>query len=602
MPDERKSQAPSALPLVKAEIERFLASDKPEVLCIRGKWGVGKTYTWETILKECQVAKKVALSSYSYVSLFGLDSLERFKSSVFENVIPVSTVGTDPTIETMGTNLKEVAGLVAKAWKPGLGALAEHAAFLTVSKYIICVDDLERKGKQLRVIDILGLLSLLRERRKCKVVLILNEEELDEDDQKAFLKYSEKVIDSSLVYEPTAAEAASIALTGQTEHEKQLAERCVHLGISNIRILKKLERLVLTVAPELSKFDSRVIHQAVTSLALLGWCIYGHQDELLDFAQNKRYRSRFGLNKDGITEKEKEFDDFLENYGFALVDAFDRALLDGIKIGFFDFAKLKDEAKKLDAVFKDQETKELLDKPWAIYRDSFDDNQDEFVTSLLDVFSRKMPAVPLSTLDAGVAFLKRFGKAEEAMKAIDGYMKVNDRLPRSEFDLSNIFNPPQDPDVCAALRQKFDSFEDKREPAEVLLAIAKNSGWNDEDIVLLSKLSADNFYDMFKTLRGADLRRVVRRALDFITNQSDDPMYLRVGNNAYSALKKLGDETSFNAERVRNLYNLAAVERALTARLARKKAIAPAAGSENEVQAAEAQQDKPPEGGAPPKS
>ncbi len=31
---------------VKNEIERFLKSTDPEVLCITGEWGVGKTYTY----------------------------------------------------------------------------------------------------------------------------------------------------------------------------------------------------------------------------------------------------------------------------------------------------------------------------------------------------------------------------------------------------------------------------------------------------------------------------------------------------------------------------------------------------------------------------
>lgn len=582
MPDEKKNQVPSALPLVKAEIERFLASDKPEVLCIRGKWGVGKTYTWETLLKEAQQAGKVKLDSYSYVSLFGLDSLDRFKSTVFENVIPVSSVGTDPTLETLGTNIKAVAKLAAAAWKPGLGALADHAAFLSVSQYIVCIDDLERKGDKLRLIDVLGLVSLLRERRKCKIVLILNEKELGKDESD-FETYSEKVIDSSLVYEPTPPEAAGIGLTGSTDHERLLAAKCIELGISNIRILKKIERLVLIVAPELKDFDNRVLQQAVSSLALLGWCIYGKQTELLDFAKNKRYRSRFGLNKDN-NEQERAFDDFLEGYGFSLVDSFDKVLLDGINTGFFDFAKLKEEAKKLGDIYKDKETKELLDKPWVLYRDSFDDNEDEFVESLLDVFDKKISMVPLSTLDAGVAYLKRFEKPNEAAKAIEEYLKANDGMPRGEFDLANISNGPQDPDVCAAIKKKFESFEDKRDPTAVLLEIAKNSGWNDEDIVLLSKLKPDDFYTIFKTLRGADLRRVIRRAVDFITTNLENPAYLTIGKNAYLALKMLGEETRFNAERVLNLYNLPFIERALEARGLLDKAAAPAAGDEGQQQ------------------
>ncbi len=593
---DKKTQEPTALPLVKAEILRFLASDKPEVLCIRGKWGVGKTYTWETILKEAQQAKRVALGSYSYVSLFGLDSLAGFKTSIFENVIPMKSVGTDPTIATLAANVKGVAKLAASAWKPGLGALAEHAAFLSVTEYIVCIDDLERKGDKLRIIDVLGLVSLLRERRKCKIVLILNEKELG-DDEDNFERFSEKVIDSSLVYEPTPAEAAGIALTGPDDHEKLLAERCTQLGISNIRILKKIERLVLIVAPELKEFDSRVLQQAVSSLALLGWCVYGKQTELLDYAINKRYQSRFGLNKDN-NEREKGFDDFLEGYGFGFMDPLDKVLLDGINTGFFDFSKLKKEAKEIEAGYKNQVTKELLDRPWSLYRDSFDDNKDEFIAGLVDVFEKQMSAVNLSYLDSGVTLLKRFGKDKEAAKAIDDYIKANDAMPQSEFNVTNMSFPPQDPDIHAALKRKFESFEDKRDPAAVLIDIVKNSGWNDEDLVLLSKLSPDDFYGMFKTLRGPDLRRVAKRAIDFVALNPSDKQSMAVGKNAYLALKKLSDENPYNAERVRNLYNLGAVERALEAHALREKAAEAAVGRQAEEQTGGAHDDQPPGGAA----
>ena len=33
--------------IVRNEINRFLLSTEPEVICITGDWGVGKTYTWQ---------------------------------------------------------------------------------------------------------------------------------------------------------------------------------------------------------------------------------------------------------------------------------------------------------------------------------------------------------------------------------------------------------------------------------------------------------------------------------------------------------------------------------------------------------------------------
>jgi hypothetical protein len=301
-------EKPTALALLRQEIFRFLKEDKPEVLCIRGKWGVGKTYTWEDLLK--QAKENVALTSYSYVSLFGLDTLDRFKSSIFENVVPVASVGTEPTMETLGSNIKAVSKLVAGVLKPGLGTLAEHAAFLTVRGYIVCIDDLERKGDKLRIIDVLGLASLLKERRKCKIVLILNDEELQENDRAALEKYSEKVIDSSLLFEPTSAEACEVAL-GTEQSDILLREFAQKLDIANIRILKKIERLVKVASAHLTAFAPRVLLQAVASLVLFGWCVYAKQDHLLKYTLNERYKSRYSTRNDKLTDEQKKFDDLL---------------------------------------------------------------------------------------------------------------------------------------------------------------------------------------------------------------------------------------------------------------------------------------------------
>ncbi|EAU1940231.1 hypothetical protein D6G06_25420, partial [Salmonella enterica] len=42
-------------------------------------------------------------------------------------------------------------------------------SFMSVSDSLICIDDLERKGSSLELKDVLGLISLLKEQKKCKV-------------------------------------------------------------------------------------------------------------------------------------------------------------------------------------------------------------------------------------------------------------------------------------------------------------------------------------------------------------------------------------------------------------------------------------------------
>src|SRR5688572_31255 len=76
----------TATALVHSEILRFLTSDSPEVLCVTGEWGIGKTYTWQRVLNQVVAQKTLKLTRYSYVSLFGVNSLEGLKFAIFENM------------------------------------------------------------------------------------------------------------------------------------------------------------------------------------------------------------------------------------------------------------------------------------------------------------------------------------------------------------------------------------------------------------------------------------------------------------------------------------------------------------------------------------
>ena len=73
--------------LVKKTIAKFLETDVPEVICITGKWGVGKTYAWKTFLRELSGEKTIKLPYYSYVSLFGINSIDEIRQTIFENRI-----------------------------------------------------------------------------------------------------------------------------------------------------------------------------------------------------------------------------------------------------------------------------------------------------------------------------------------------------------------------------------------------------------------------------------------------------------------------------------------------------------------------------------
>src|ERR1035441_7426501 len=255
--------------LVEQEIKRVLSTEEPEVMCFSGRWGVGKTFAWNRFLKDMQ--GRIALKNYSYVSLFGVNSPDELKYSIFENSVGSSAVGLEPSLETLKSNTTEIAERFGKkslwfiqqlpkvkSYVTGLGPVW----FLAVKRMVICLDDIERHGKDLSVRDILGLVSLLKEQKRCKVVLILNDEALQEaHDKKEFETYLEKVVDSFVRFAPSPVESAQIALSAMSEANQVLAESCVALGISNIRLIKKVERAVSKIEPLLNDFGPGVMRQ-----------------------------------------------------------------------------------------------------------------------------------------------------------------------------------------------------------------------------------------------------------------------------------------------------------------------------------------------------
>lgn len=54
-----------AIELVEREIRRFLSTPEPEVICIKGRWGVGKTFAWNRYLTDLRKHRKIALKRYA---------------------------------------------------------------------------------------------------------------------------------------------------------------------------------------------------------------------------------------------------------------------------------------------------------------------------------------------------------------------------------------------------------------------------------------------------------------------------------------------------------------------------------------------------------
>ena len=104
-----------SLELITHQVMKFLSSTEAAVLAIKGPWGVGKTYTWSRILEKAKNDGEIAFNKYSYVSLFGVNSLDTLKFSIFENTVPKAIAGDKVSLETFKGNFTGVLSSLGRA-------------------------------------------------------------------------------------------------------------------------------------------------------------------------------------------------------------------------------------------------------------------------------------------------------------------------------------------------------------------------------------------------------------------------------------------------------------------------------------------------------
>ena len=160
---------------------------------------------------------------------------------------------------------------------------------------VICFDDIERLSKKLDIRDFLGLLSQLKEDKHCKVVIILNQNQLNGSHAQDFDKFAEKTIDINLRYAPSIENSFEIAnevikddisyAIFKVFDKSKILEIFREISLDNIRIMIYILEALSDFADELQKFDELnnefvgdLLDKIIKNLAYLK--VFGYSDTL----------------------------------------------------------------------------------------------------------------------------------------------------------------------------------------------------------------------------------------------------------------------------------------------------------------------------------
>lgn len=548
--------------LVRQVIHAFLSTPDPQVLCIRGKWGVGKTYIWNEVFKQSKADGAVALPHYCYVSLFGLQSIDEVRQTIFENRVTTKKIEIEPTLSSLKENINHYALEAGKQFSK-LSPFAKlpyidryianfsggfrQVVSLAVRDTIICFDDFERK--KLSAKDLLGLVSQFREQKRCKAVIILNEDALSDDEKIEFRRYFEKVVDVPVEFSPTPIECADIAIKGTDFVSQRIRENTIALGISNIRIIERIKSVSDGLLRILESYGDGTRGQAIHTLTLLIWSKYDADAIPLKFIAERGERNLFFLNKDERTEDEKRWGPRLEAYKFNYCDELDAAIMKGVETGLFDHDEIAREAQLQDERQAESESKEALSKAWRIFHDSFENDVPEVIEAIYSTYKQQMRSVSRGNLDEAVGMFRILGYPDKASDLIATYVECQGEI-RTVDEPSNPFHSViKDEEFRKALAAA--AVLPTPKSMKVIFTDIYNGKFHQEDTIAALAMSADELYKLFKALKGDELYPVVEGSLFYrrVINATDEQKELT--NRAMQALEMIGRESQINAIRVR---------------------------------------------------
>ncbi len=543
---------------IKNEVLHFLKQNSKDVrvLVIKGKWGIGKTFAWNAWSKEAANSNEISSTNYSYVSLFGVNSLEELKALIFMQAIPASWVGKDAAqrkaLESKpdkliqflkGNRAAKVASSNFSTAKNIVSSF-EMYGWLNVQDYLVCIDDFERKSKQLNARDVLGLLSTLKEQRNCKIVLILNDTELSEEDSIAYSSYREKIVDVDMAFVAETSDLVPLVFDKQSDKNFEAVLKYSNaFDIKNIRTLQRVKRYLTDLKDILDTHDETTRHLSIHSIVRLcarGW-------------EGKRH-----MDPQGLPEKLFGAPDINLDH---LFDSF-------VREGFFDSEKINNGLTSASRqISKDMQNKSRMtewEAVWKKLHGSFSNNLNEIVEDFKNYFKKD---APLHHLDSATARLKALDENDAADDIIREFIEVG----RKGGDPTYFYADASFGNIASDLENRLAAVGN-----EIELSKHANTNWTAElerivngdeqkpltreDIKLLALIGEE---DMYNFLKSQQLTNVTRDFLKVCLRPKSrgwysemEPQYNKISETMRRVLERLAHESKINSFRLRTLWQL----------------------------------------------
>ncbi len=563
-----------SLEVIKTQIREFLRSKEPEVLAIRGDWGVGKTFTWDETLQEAQQQKfndddagAIGLTYYSYVSLFGISSLQDLRTEIAFNKLNTIDLkhaeGVTRYKKLSGKFAPKIISQLIQTTGISAGTLVD-TMFASVSNSmikdtIVCIDDFERSTIDEK--EALGFINDLKCKRGCKVVILLNDTHTEQ-----FKTYREKVIDYDINFKTTPIEAISMALKNHEEkdYHKYIFEHCEKIGTTNVRVIKKIRALTENMLSKVSipQHRQEVLRIFLQTSTLAHYCFYQSKESIpdIDFLLNNDEYSPlllpdmlFGEESENLTDRQKsqkkKYSDrynFLTSYGKDQFDRFDESIISSVVDGFIEKTSFEKWLLEKISEIENDKSSFLLNKMInCLYSKVMDDQEVEnWAEEFVKISCEKISYVSKWQLNNSYHVLTKLGHIEKRNKILSSYIDKNSNFifmfdTDTSTDLQDVNWVPELKDI---LDEEYRRKNAPPTPKDILNKMIYQKGSiQRHELEILTHINEDAVSEILKSLSPDSFRGTVA-ALTHIT--TIHPELRGLETNTHSVLRKIAKESN----------------------------------------------------------
>ena len=517
----------------------FVNDENRNVMILKGKWGVGKTHLWNRMITERK--NDINYECVSYVSLFGVSDNQGIIDQIFYKAKYITYAG----IRNISRQAYRLA--IKSGYANTSKELTKEFEYTTINRYLVCIDDLERKHSSLTLESVLGLTSYLVSENNCKVIIIVNEDNLE--DKVELDKYREKVIDYGIEYSPSVRNNASIVFK-----EDFLAQH-VHvfdqIALNNIRIFKLIDNVIKFFSVHVNHVEARLKDDIVKHIILLTYFYY---DKNFGVSIN----SLKTISYSGLLDKQDSNNDQyrkVRQCGYFYTD-YDEHILHYLTKGHCDIESFVSYIDALNLREIRSKTREKLHDILNLYNNNFEPNILDLEIQLIEYVNTNIGELNITELNDLLSFMRGVGINIDVESIKNKYVTIALNNNENADFIANLMSMTTDQSILSNINNKLDSIKSKYDIKELVYNIANKQGWGRKDEEALNGFSSNDFYNWLTSEKDSDLLDKISIFIQFANPISDNSMMASIGVKLVEALDNISNLSVYNKYRIDNFINI----------------------------------------------